>query len=336
VFVWIPLFNMMQSHNPVFAMEARHLKRGKTLPELRRLSARVVFRLIAVTAIFTLGVFLIRYQEWWNFYTTYSTSYYSQPIIGWEISNLFTGTIAITALILAGASIGGSLFLDFSSLTAGMNAINRDMVAGRWDLLRLTMLPERQILMAKHAITQVRAWRMLMWISGMRVLSVVIAVGLMFVRPPYPGGRSPVESILRGFIDEPFLALLVAFAVLGFVVVYLLEPFWRFQAMTAMSLSVSAGRNPTNSILMGLAAILGVWISQGIIAVALGYVMFLVAQFLNFLLWSNYDRNSELVNFVFIFAIMLACFITGAVIFTYYSLLQRFNLNRLRIQAFKT
>lgn len=336
-FAWMPLLKMLNSRNPVFAMEARHLKRGRTLSELRKLTGRVLFRLSMITLILTLGLFVYRYQQWWNFYTTYSSSYYYKPVIEWEIFNQFMGTLGIVSVMLAAASIGGSLFLDFSSLTAGMNAINRDMVAGRWDLLRLTMLPERQILMAKHSITQVRAWGMVVWISGMRSLSLLILLGLAFVDPPYPGARSPVESVLRAFIDEPILSLLVALGTLGFVIVYLLEPFWRFQSMTAMALSVSAGRNPTNSILMGLGAILGVWISQAVIAVALGYAMFLVAQFISFILRpAYYYDNYELMNFIGIFGAMIACFVAGAVIFTYYSILQRFNLNRLRSQAFKT
>jgi hypothetical protein len=333
-FAWQPLFKMMQSRNPVFGMEARRLKAGSNLLSLRGLTFRVARRVILIAGIATGLLILHQYRG-----LSYSISQYPQYYTGTNyflnIFQILTSVFAFMAAALGLLSIVGEVFLDFACIHAGMNSINRDMVAGRWDLLRVTSLTEAQILYAKHAITGLRAWRGLIWIVTMRVLSVLIFIGLATVRPPYSGSRSGLEQLWIGFHDEPLLASVIAFTVLWFVLIYLLEVFWRHQAMTALGLAVSAGRNTTHAILTALGSVLGVWISQAFIMYLLGLITFQSARWLSDLMRSIAPDRYNLQERVYMVGLMTACFITGWVIFGYYSLLGRFNLNHLRHRVFK-
>lgn len=333
-FAWLPLFKTMKSHNPVFVMEARHLKHGGSIADLRGLTFRVVRRVVIITAILTGVLILVQYRSL-AYNMANSPNFYSGIYYGQHVHNLLMSVAAFMAAALAGVSVVGSLFLDFSCIMSGMNSINRDMVTGRWDLLRVTMVPERQILIAKHTITQLLAWRALVWVVAMRVIPVLILVVLLFIPPSYAGSTSTFERLTRVFHTEPLMASVIAFGGFWFTLIYLLEPFWRHQTMTAVGLAVSAGRNTTSGILTGLGAILGVWISQGFVIGLLFWIMVQIGQLISGAFYQMTGDSYELQDRLWAIAIMIACFITGWVIFGYYSILQRFNLNNVRQRAFK-
>jgi hypothetical protein len=131
----------------------------------------------------------------------------------------------------------------------------------------------------------------------------------------------------------------LAVTFLIFIAVYLLEPFWRHQAMTALGLAVSAGRSTTNGLLAGLGGILAVWISQGIVV----YLLVLGMSVINNLMYSlvmsegyHYRFDYDVVMHIQMIMLLAACVTTGVVIFIYYSLLQRINLNTMQRRAFNS
>ncbi|MBC8171516.1 MAG: hypothetical protein H7X77_07575 [Anaerolineae bacterium] len=334
-FTWSGLIGLMHSDNPLFIMEARTLKHGGTTKGLQHWTQRILVRMVLVFGILGCCLLLVV----WNNYQQ-SLSYYPTGYNYHFVQGVVFNFLGISVLGLGGLSILANGLLDFSSIGAGLNSINRDMVAGRWDLMRLTLLPEKQILIAKHRITQLRAWRLLIWILGMRVLSVILTfIGILIV-DPY-SSTSAVEQMFREFSRRPISATVLALVLLIFVTAYLLEPFWRQQAMTAVGLAVSAGRNTINGLLTGLGAIVGVWISQAFIIYLLVLGMSVVNNWVFTAFYGSYpnytSRTPEEYEMLAVFQmgmLLLACFITAAVIFLYYSVLQRLNLRIMQRRAF--
>lgn len=334
-FTWTGLLSLMRSTNPLFMMEARTLKQGGDLNSLRQWTRRIFLRMLLVLAILGGGLLIILVNNYWQSVAYNPYGYYQHPVYG-----IFFEFLGISVLGLGGISFLASVILDFSSLNAGLNSINRDMAAGRWDLVRLTLLPEKDILVAKHRITQLRAWRILIWVAGMRLLSVILTLIAVFIPDP-SRSISALEQIFNEFARRPFLVTSAAITLVIFTTVYLLEPFWRHQAMTALGLAVSAGRNTINGLLAGMGSIVGVWISQAFIFYLLVLGMSVVNSVVFALFYGTTptyrllsQEEYELISHLQAGMLMMACFVTATVIFIYYSLLQRLNLRVMQRRAF--
>jgi hypothetical protein len=334
IFAWKGLFWLIRSGNPVIVMDTRRLVSAKVFATLRTWSLQTFTRLTVIGLVFGLGLTLfsyyqaVRYASTPNYYpSTYSTPYY----------HLYTSFTAI-AIGLGIIGIFASGFLDFNSITAAHNTINRDMVTGRWDLLRMTMLPESQLIMGKHAVTQVRAWKMLSAVMGMRILALVIG-GILAVLPaPYEGGLSGLESLIRNFNNDFLLTLFTVGVVLWTVVIYLLEPLWRHHSMTAMGLAVSSDKSTLGGLLTGFAAIFGVWISQGFTLFVFSWIVSLI----NSVLWAAnyntlYSNGFDYDTFMRLQTIItgVSALLFGVVVYAYYRVLRNSSLRQVMRRAFR-
>jgi hypothetical protein len=135
--------------------------------------------------------------------------------------------------------VGANFILDMVSITASLRGVACERQAGRWESLRLTNLCPEQFISAKHAAAQVRAWRVMALVVSLRLSLVVF----LMIR---------IELL-------PTLFLLI-----GYCVVYILEPLCRLRALTAVGLAVSARIcNTAYALLASSAAILAAWAVQG-------------------------------------------------------------------------
>lgn len=159
-----------------------------------------------------------------------------------------------------------ALWLDMACLRTSIRAINSEIQSGRWDLLRLTPIQIQTILRAKHAAAQVRVWRTLAAAIGVRVaLLPMIAV---WVGIDLPTMRT------TPFSAEYLSGVAYMFA---FILLLILELFWRMKAMTALGIAVSAqAREPAGAWLLGLATVFFVWLGQVavLVGIVLGWGMF--------------------------------------------------------------
>jgi hypothetical protein len=167
-------------------------------------------------------------------------------------------------IIVGGLSLVASLPTDYASLTAALNSINGDTVTGTWDLLRLTEIREGELVLAKHAGAQLRAWRSMASVIGLRVAVALITV-ILFAHE-YAGGTDRF-----GFEADAPLSYLV-FNIVPFTVlfgIYIFEPLWRMRAVTALGLVVSSrSTDAAASALSGLGVLLAFWLVQLIVVAA--------------------------------------------------------------------
>lgn len=159
-----------------------------------------------------------------------------------------------------------SLWLDMACLRTSIRAINSEILSGRWDLLRLTPIRIQAILNAKHAAAQVRAWRTLAQVIGLRAALLPIMILWVIFSLDYFITPTGTPALFRA---QYIISLAYA---LVFTVMLMLEPVWRMRAMTALGVAVSAQtRDQTGAWLLGLAGVFVVWLGQ--LAVLVGVVI---------------------------------------------------------------
>lgn len=162
--------NMLR--HPLFRHEVRRVRWGFSEARIRGYSLRVF-----------LTVSIVLFTVWLLLSLAFSTpplySYNQQSQASWFVYGSGPGYF----LLLIMAAIGVNLILDFASLLSGVNSINGEILAGRWDLLRLTALREEGIVSAKHAAAQVRGWRMLAVTISVRGATIILGLFIFVFLP---------------------------------------------------------------------------------------------------------------------------------------------------------
>jgi hypothetical protein len=251
--------------------------------------------------------------------------------IGPRIPQEFDAYASISINVIALLSILLDTILDFVCLQGAVKTINGEITAGRWDLLRLTALSESGIVRAKHAGARLRVWRATMIVASVRAATVSLILLGAAILPAFLFGESSFfEDLLRGLIEEPVSTVLALVVVTITASVYIVEPFWRAQAMTALGMVLSAYiQSVPMALLAGMGVIFAVWLLQAIIVVALvlglGFGLGTVFTPLMF------DNSS---SFAIALYLLIACLITALTIYGFYSLVQTWSLRRVwnRIQ----
>ena len=219
--------------------------------------------------------------------------------------------------ILLALSFLASLALDYTSMTSALGSINGEITAGRWELLRISLVTIPQIVAAKHGAAQVRAWRLMVVIVALRLAVLLMGIlSLLFEvffnsSYPYPYQTSTdLIGIMTG---------LVVLLVLGLI--YIIEPWWRMRTITALGVAISArARQSTSAVLAAGGTVFAIWLLQGAIA----FVIVLVISFLIFPL-----ALVEYSAYQFVIISPLAAFVLiTAAVYGFYSIVQTWGLRR--------
>ncbi len=245
-------FAIAASDHPLFRLEARGVTNYHNFSSLRYHSVSRIGLTIAGCIILFAVYLLLK-----NTGGSYSYAYSAQQAL---LANAADFTLL---LIIVG--ILANAYIDFVSLGASMTAINGEVVSGRWDLLRLSGMREGYFTVSKHGIAQLKAWRSVMNVVGMRLAAGVsgLLLGLSVLAPEFSLGVSTLNDTLIAV--SSLLALIV------FAIVFALEPIWRMRTITAVGLYVSTRtRNPSYSPLLGFALVFLIWVAQFFIFSALG------------------------------------------------------------------
>lgn len=284
-------FNEIAANHPLFALESGRVRRLLRPKNLRRLSLKVV---VIVMAVFGL---------WWvlavlgdlRTYSTNSYTYYPSA------NQMITITLVISLL--------ADGILDFACMVASINSFAGEVIAGRWDLLRLTIIPAEHAAAVKHAAARLRVWRMTTIVFALRLACIILLLIMWLLN----GG-------LRYFqfrFEDTFLF----FALVVIVLIYLVEPFWRARAVTALGLDISIRLKSSLSItLSAIGSVLALWILQPLI---IGGIFYCVGITLS--------RTVFGINSAFIagfFAFILTIFI-GLVFYGFYSVLRNICIGNL-------
>ncbi|MEP7288717.1 MAG: hypothetical protein ABI947_23440 [Chloroflexota bacterium] len=205
-------------------------------------------------------------------------------------------------------------------LVITVNSINRLIASGEWDSLRLTPIPERDLVLGKVAVAQVRGWRFMTLDMALRLCAIAFAV-------------TDIAATSNGY---PFLtitslsALLNLGSIVTLCVVYTLEPLWRMRTVVAIGIAVSAGiRNLTFAVLAGFGLVFALHIGLVIVIAATTYGL---ARLLGSLVYS-----SSLESLFFgSAALLFGTLVVGFVINYFYRRVQRYALRRAYRTAFRT
>ena len=251
-------------------------------------------------------------------------------LVGPRTPNDFDSYALASVNLIAFASIFLDIILDFICLQGAAKTISGEIAAGRWDLLRLTALSESGIVRAKHAGVRLRVWRATLIVASVRVSTISLLLLGGLIVPFILFGRGPLaDNFFSGLIYEPVVTILALVVVAVTGVVYVVEPFWRARAMTALGMVLSAYiQSVPMALLAGLGVIFAVWLLQIIIVIALvlGLGIGLGTVFSPLMIGS-----SALAVGLYL---LISCVITAVTIYGFYSLVQTWSLRRVwnRIQ----
>ena len=253
---------------------------------------------------------------------------------GTFVSDIMTYDVSLSIVgFMMFVVIAAGILLDLVSVQAAVKSINVEVIAGRWDLLRLTSLNERGIVAAKHAGVRLRVWRFTTVIASARLATVVLWLVAVFIAPYLlVGDNAFVDDLLYGIQEDPFSVILGVMIAALTILIYVLEPFWRMQSMTALGMVLSAYiLNIPLATLAAMATMLVVWIMQLLVGLALVFglgVGFSIA--LSPLLFTD---TSFVTGFLYM---LVSCVITCVTIYGFYAILQTWSLRRVRYRLLKS
>jgi hypothetical protein len=260
-------FAAVPQDNPLFRSEARQVKWGATPAQLWRSSWPIIAVSVALLLLvwaLTLLMIVISPRP---------TNSAGLPL------NVDEPLWSLIVTLLFAFTLFDTLLLGMIGIWNGLNTFNDDITAGRWDLLRLTPVPPEAVINARYAFTyaftQLRTWRVLMLVIGVRIGLMLLAVLTIFVPPLlFPGWRGILTPLLnadeRPAIPILYIVTLIP-AALAWSGVFVVEPLWRLRLIAAGSIALAVRMRPTP-----LMILYGVW-RVVIIALLQSIVVFLVS-----------------------------------------------------------
>lgn len=155
-------------------------------------------------------------------------------------SNLYTTVLVGLFVSSLAAALAANVFYALQAV----RAVQQETERGTWDLLRLSRLPPHEIATAKYALAQLRAWRVVALEFALRA-AVVTLIAL-------PAIRTGIS-----------LALTLAIASVSLMSLYLLEVWWRMQAVIGIGLLLALiFSKPINATIAAVLSTLGLQVVQ--------------------------------------------------------------------------
>jgi hypothetical protein len=237
------------------------------------------------------------------------------------IALLFPG-IRLLGVLLIPISVIVALVADVHYIIVTVGSIGPQLSNGEWDMLRLTPLRSKDILMAKYAAAQIRAWHVMFVDLTLRIATITLIVIVL------------VSSLMsRSFLQDVFngstLALLLFYGILA--TVYILEPLWRMRAIVALSLAISARfHDSAVATLTGFAALLLMRLSQLVLLLLTGFIFLPVEVFL-----TSWERSFQSIDLINLFAYLGVLLFSAGAAYAFYKLLEEGALRRALWFAFR-
>lgn len=247
--------------NPVFEREISRLHRVWSRARMRRTSRQA----LAHAALAVIAAWLLLWAASASGYGAAQPNYIYQA----------SSNVVFWLLLIA---LGSGTLLDMQALRAALPSISSEVNARRWELLRLTPLRESSIVSAKHAAAQLRVWRALALVVGLRAATAALFMVNVF-------GLSYVLSGMPPLARNDLAAIpLILATVAVLTVLFVFEPLWRVRTMTALGMVISSYvlDSPLSTLIAAI-ALLAVWLAQAVIFMtlltALWTVLFPVVMF---------------------------------------------------------
>ncbi|GAB4525193.1 MAG: hypothetical protein OHK0046_40740 [Anaerolineae bacterium] len=299
--------------NPIFTLAARRH------PYLRHTAAlhlhsltRILWVLLPVVLIWVIIIGLVSLQTAVNasINNPYNSSIYTPAYIA--------GARYTVWLLIGGVAL--MVVQDVVAVVVSISTVRRTQVSNNTDLMRLTSLSSTAQITAKHGIAQLLSWRVMLVAVGVRCgLMIIYTLQAAYIALNDAPGALVMTSRLGSDLLELLLDVVLFVLLNG---VYILEPFWRLRAMTALGINTTSRANhPNQAFLTGFGGMAAIW--AGVIAlVVMEYMVVLVAGRFFF------DRLDSIPQAVFQFILPLSLVPIAVSIFLYYHLLTRWMLRR--------
>ena len=234
-------FTFIKTPNPLYEYER---KRIRWLSDPRQLTRYTLILMIAAFVVSGMVDLALRNDP---------TLFFRRPR---AVFNVNTFTSPITGLTDLSTATG--IVIGFYYMFVAMRSVNQDVQSGKWDSLRLTLVGEDDLVKAKYAIAQIRAWRFMVLYM---VLAILVAM-LGFVTPLRPFFNTP-----DGLVNIVTLTRLVT------VIGAILEPIWIMQALTALGLMIGLlVRGVINGLALIFMALIGLQLIQNAITILLNLI----------------------------------------------------------------
>ncbi len=210
-----------------------------------------------------------------------------------------------------------TLAADMYYVLITINSISRQIESGHWEMLRVTTLDERQIIAAQYAVAQIRAWRVAAGEVGLRTfLGITVLVSVGYYQIAY-GSR---------YWDTLDSALSIA-SLVGVIIVFIAEPIWRMQTISAIALAVSAsGSNIATAALTAFGSVMGLHIVEVSLIWSMMFTSFRILQTI-----ALYRYDLVVTNL----STCLSIILTTALLAAFFRFVQRLALRRALYAAFR-
>jgi len=257
----LPHTHLESESMAIFTYEARRLRYGRTLADLKQMTLRWLGLSVLVTVGLWVLVLLITgdYQR-------------SQETLGSMLS------------LMLMLSLMDKFVYDFIGLTTGLDSIRADYNSQRWPLIAVSDMSMNRLVAIKYLVIQISAWRTMLLVVCLRLSVIVLMIFNFFVMPLLYGqadyrSLSPLELAFTVF----FFIIYVIIAV-----TYVIEPRWRLRALSAASLLNSLrGRDASVGLLWSLPSFFRLWGVQIVIGVVAFIGLSLPSGLINLILWDN-------------------------------------------------
>ncbi|MBC8098101.1 MAG: hypothetical protein H7Y11_01545 [Armatimonadetes bacterium] len=300
---WLAIVSTLRAGNPIVNFEVQKVEQGRAVDAFYSWSYGILWKcLIIIVVCMTPIALLINavQQQTSNYGYTY---YYWDSGLVWFM------------LLTGGLSILGTILMEFASIASGLSLKGHHPSYNTPP--SLTNQPEADLAAARHLTAQLRGWRFVIGVFALRLVSAAAALLMIFT--------TFIQLLLYG---GP-LWWLLSWLWLGVIGgVWLLEPFWRYHAMTAVSAGLALGHDLTINLLLCFGAGIGVWLLQAGIG-AFYYSMLPWIGEPTFL-YSGRDYNST-----FLFKATLLLLLIAVTLYGFYALLTRLSLRYAARRAFE-
>lgn len=273
-------FSLIKRRNPWFDyLVQRHYRRSRRFPKrIKRYT--LIWGCIVPFAIAVLGCLIAVVAR---------TKYEVLHLSDWAELLMVVGFLG---------SLGISILCDMYYAVVTVGRVNLDFYSIHSDLLRITLLPERDIVAGSYAALQLRLWRPAVFEMAIRALTLfVVELSVVIESYRYRTYSDPHISF------DPYMFYLLAI-ITAFAIPFVLEPLWRLRTVIGLgfvtAMHISARTSAYLTVFLGL---LGMLIARAIIIV--GVIWLFNAVFRTFYRWD------ETINTI----ILLSGIVTGAAMF---------------------
>jgi hypothetical protein len=247
------MFNLTPPYlddNPLFQVVIRRVRWAQSTRHIWRYSLEILIVVLLVMGVLWLGGIWI-----------------GSPPKGFRV--LDRGFDILNIMIFTSVLLDG--IIDFACVAAALNVSDHHTRPVWWDLIRLSAMPRNRIIVARHALAQVRVWWLAVAVASMRVAYSILTLILYLVLSPLVIGGGNWF-----FIGDALELTLIFSTIAVFMFMLVVEPIWRMKAVTALGVWISARvGNPFMKSVSGFLIIIVLWAVQ---AVGIGIFFWCVGQ----------------------------------------------------------